>query len=214
MHTFIFDLDNTLYSQELNVFPLIDQRINHYMVSRLGIPASEVDSLRRQYWKEYGVTLNGLMIHYSVDPDDYLEFVHDVDLAGILRPDIRLRKVLEKLDGRKVIFTNGSKSHAENVLSILGLSNIFEDIFDVRVASFRPKPFPEPYLRVLQHLNANPDWCVMIDDLPENLKTAKDLGMQTILIGKSNGFEYVDHCLEKACDIAKLTRDLQSKRKT
>ncbi len=184
------------------------------MVSRLGIPASEVDSLRRQYWKEYGVTLNGLMIHYSVDPDDYLEFVHDVDLAGILRPDIRLRKVLEKLDGRKVIFTNGSKSHAENVLSILGLSNIFEDIFDVRVASFRPKPFPEPYLRVLQHLNANPDWCVMIDDLPENLKTAKDLGMQTILIGKSNGFEYVDHCLEKACDIAKLTRDLQSKRKT
>lgn len=198
MKKYIFDLDNTLYSRTLNVFPLIDQRINSYMTTRLSIPESSVDSLRRQYWKLYGVTLNGLMIHYNVDPEDYLAYVHDVDLKHVLKPDVELKAVLEEIPCSKVIFTNGSRAHAENVLQSLGIENLFDDIFDVRVASFRPKPFPEPYLEILKIMDVQGKDCVMIDDILENLKTAKELEMKTILIGQSIEHEYVDICLDNA----------------
>ncbi len=204
MKTFIFDLDNTLYSKALNVFGLIDQRINRYMHEKLGIPEHEVDSLRRHYWKIHGVTLNGLMIHYDVDPEDFLEFVHDVELKRILKPNKKLRKALKNINSNKVILTNGSIRHAENVLSALEIDDVFQDIFDVRVASFKPKPFPEPYLKVLEILKVPGRDCVMIDDIPENLKTAKDLGMKTILIGLSNGHAFIDLCLEKACALGEI----------
>ncbi|MCA1743299.1 MAG: pyrimidine 5'-nucleotidase [Desulfonatronovibrio sp.] len=201
MKKYIFDLDNTLYCQTLNVFPLIDQRINRYMTTKLGIPEDGVDTLRRQYWKLYGVTLNGLMIHYNVDPEDYLEYVHDVDLKHILKPDKELKTVLREIPCSKVIFTNGSRAHAENVLQNMGLEDLFDDIFDVRVASFRPKPFPEPYLEILKIMDVQGKDCVMIDDIPENLKTAKNLDMKTILIGKSNGQDHIDICLDNASAI-------------
>ncbi len=204
MKTFIFDLDNTLYPESLNVFGLIDHRINRYMHEKLGIPEPEVDVLRRLYWKIYGVTLNGLMIHYNVDPEDFLEFVHDVKLHHILKPNQRLRTSLENLECHKVIFTNGSTRHAENVLSALGIDDMFEQIFDVRVAYFKPKPFPEPYLKILEILNVHGKDCVMIDDIPENLRTAKNLGMKTILIGTHNGHDFIDYCLEKACIIGEI----------
>ncbi|MFN2268335.1 MAG: pyrimidine 5'-nucleotidase [Desulfonatronovibrio sp.] len=201
MKKYIFDLDNTLYCQTLNVFPLIDQRINRYMTTKLGIPEDGVDTLRRQYWKLYGVTLNGLMIHYNVDPEDYLEYVHDVDLKHILKPDKELKTVLREIPCSKVIFTNGSRVHAENVLQNMELEDLFDDIFDVRVASFRPKPFPEPYLEILKIMDVQGKDCVMIDDIPENLKTAKNLDMKTILIGKSNGQDHIDICLDNASAI-------------
>ncbi|MFP4128524.1 MAG: pyrimidine 5'-nucleotidase [Desulfonatronovibrio sp.] len=204
MKTFIFDLDNTLYSKSLNVFGLIDKRINRYMTERVGIPEPEVDALRRHYWKIHGVTLNGLILHHEVDPEDFLEFVHDVDLDGILKPDRKLRIALKNLDARKVIFTNGSIRHAENVLSALGIEDLFEEIFDVRIASFKPKPFPEPYLKVLEAINVSGHECVMIDDILENLRTAKDLGMSTVLIGTTNGHKYVDFCIEEACAITEF----------
>jgi putative hydrolase of the HAD superfamily len=204
MKTFIFDLDNTLYPQSLNVFGLIDKRINRYMREKLNIPEDEVDSLRRSYWKIYGVTLNGLMINYNADPEDYLEFVHDVELNHILKPNQRLRRALQNINSSKVILTNGSTRHAENVLSALGIEDMFQEIFDVRVASFKPKPFPEPYLKILDIMNIHGQDCVMVDDIPENLKTAKDLGMKTILIGRDNGHEYIDYCLEKACIIGEM----------
>jgi len=204
MKKYIFDLDNTLYPESLNVFGLIDKRINRYMHEKLGIPRHKVDSLRRHYWEIYGVTLSGLMVHYHVDPEDFLEFVHDVELSQLLKPNQKLRKALQGICSSKVIFTNGSIKHAENVLSALGIADAFEDIFDVRVASFKPKPFPEPYLKILEIMDVRGRDCVMIDDIPENLKTAKDLEMKTILIGRSNGHEYIDVCLEKACAIGEI----------
>jgi putative hydrolase of the HAD superfamily len=209
MKKFIFDLDNTLYPASLQVFPLIDRRINLYMTSKLGIPEAEVDGLRRRYWKLYGVTLNGLMRHYRVDPEDYLTYVHDVDLSHLLKPNLRLRSSLEKIPGPKVIFTNGSSTHAQNVLNALGIEHLFEDIFDVRVAGFQPKPFSEPYLKVLELMNVSGLECVMIDDIPENLKTAKSVGMKTILVGSSNGHEYIDFCVEKACGVSEIIEMLQ-----
>ncbi len=174
------------------------------MHEKLGIPEHEVDGLRRLYWKVHGVTLGGLMTHYHIDPDDFLEYVHDVELGHILKPNERLRKSLESIHCNKVIFTNGSTRHAENVLSALGIEDIFQEIFDVRVASFKPKPFPEPYIKVMESLNVSGNDCVMIDDIPDNLKTAKDLGMKTILIGGPNGHEYIDMCLEKVCAIGEI----------
>lgn len=205
MKAFIFDLDNTLYPSSLNVFSLIDTRINTYMTRKVGIPEPEVDALRRHYWKIHGVTLNGLIIHHKVDPEDFLEYVHDVDLSGILKPNLKLRSVLRKINSRKVIFTNGSTSHAQNVLSVLGIDDLFEAIFDVRIASFKPKPFPEPYYKVLEAMNVQGNECIMVDDIPQNLKTAKEMGMKTILIGSTNGHDYIDICLEKACAIGEIS---------
>lgn len=209
MKKFIFDLDNTLYPASLQVFPLIDRRINLYMTRKLGIPEAEVDGLRRLYWKLYGVTLNGLMRHYRVDPEDYLRYVHDVDLSTLLKPNLRLRSSLEKIPVPKVIFTNGSSAHAQNVLSALDIEHLFDDIFDVRVAGFLPKPLREPYHKVLDLMNVSGQECVMVDDIPENLKTAKAMGMKTILVGSSNGHEYIDFCVEKACGVSEIIELLQ-----
>ncbi|WP_045219165.1 pyrimidine 5'-nucleotidase [Desulfonatronum thioautotrophicum] len=192
MDAFIFDLDNTLYPASTPLFPLIDARINTYMHERAGIPKERVDHLRRQYWREYGLTMIGLARHHGVDPEDYLEYVHDVDVAAILRPCPELAEALAALPGTKVILTNGSMGHARRVLEVLGLQEVFTEIFDVRLAAYRPKPYPEPYREVLRRLGVPGSRCVMVEDMAENLKTAKDFGMATVLIGPGNGETYVD----------------------
>jgi len=134
MDVLIFDLDNTLYPAEKHLFGLIDVRINLYMTEIVGIPAPEVDALRREYWRLYGVTLQGLIRHHGVDPEDYLLFVHDVDVNSRLGPDPVLRETLAALPQRKAVFTNGSICHASRVLAALGIEDIFEEVYDIRVA--------------------------------------------------------------------------------
>ncbi|WP_429885695.1 pyrimidine 5'-nucleotidase [Geoalkalibacter halelectricus] len=203
MNVNIFDLDNTLYAPERELFSLIDVRINRYMCEVVGIPAAQVDGLRRAYWQKYGVTLGGLMRHYQVDPEDYLEYVHDVDVQARLYPDPGLRAALSALDGLKVVFTNGSRGHAERVLEALGLGDQFSAIFDIRVADYRPKPYADPYQAVLRHLGAQGSQCVMVEDSLPNLKTAKELGMSTVLVGSGEAAPYVDaraSCAEQAAN--------------
>ncbi|NIQ97460.1 MAG: pyrimidine 5'-nucleotidase, partial [Desulfuromonadales bacterium] len=183
MKAILFDLDNTLYAPERRLFSLIDVRINRYMHEVAGIAPEEVDGLRRRYWREYGVTLQGLIRHHGVDPEDYLEYVHDVDVASRLSPDPHLRRQLSDLPLPKVIFTNGSRGHAGRVLHHLGIADQFDDIFDIRVAGYLPKPFRDPYDKVLGHLGICGSDCVMVEDSADNLKTAKDLGMRTVLVG-------------------------------
>lgn len=192
MEAILFDLDNTLYSPQRELFSLIDCRINRYMREVVGIPAEEVDGLRRRYWADYGVTLQGLIRHHGVDPEDYLEYVHDVDVNSRLQPDSALRSALQSLPQRRLVFTNGSRGHAQRVLSSLGLEDVFEEIFDIRVASYLPKPFPEPYRKVLAHIGVSPERCLMVEDSVENLRTAKELGMGTILVGQGDRPDYVD----------------------
>lgn len=201
MKAFIFDLDNTLYSSELQVFPLIDARINDYMYSRLNIPEQEVDKLRRLYWKIYGVTMQGLMRHHGADPEDFLSYVHNLDLRDYLKPDPELRNALQNIDAPRVIFTNATREHALSVLNILELQDLFEHIFDIRTESYLPKPRKEPYLRILESLNMSGPDCVMVDDLPANLKTAKELGMQTVLVGEANGDQFIDCCVQRVCSM-------------
>jgi putative hydrolase of the HAD superfamily len=201
MDAILFDLDNTLYPPERKLFALIDVRINRYMQEVAGIPAAAVDGLRRHYWAEYGVTLGGLIRHHGVDPEDYLEYVHDVDVETHLASDPDLRRALQGLPQRKVVFTNGSSGHAERVLAALGVADQFEELFDIRIAAYRPKPYPEPYRRVVASLGLPASRCVMVEDSPENLRTAKALGMRTVLVGTAPAPAYVDVRIEAAAGI-------------
>lgn len=192
MDVLIFDLDNTLYPAELQLFNLIDVRINRYMIEIVGIPAPEVDALRRSYWRRYGVTMQGLIRHHGIDPEDYLHYVHDVDVASRLTQDPVLRATLAALPQRKVVFTNGSLCHADRVLSTLGIGDLFETVYDIRVAAYQPKPFEEPYLAVLNSLGVAAERCIMIEDSHDNLQTAKRLGMGTILVGTGEKPDFAD----------------------
>jgi len=204
MDVTIFDLDNTLYAPEARLFSLIDVRINRYMTEVVRIEPERVDGLRRLYWQRYGVTLGGLIRHHQVDPEDYLEYVHDVDVALCLRPDQRLRQSLESLSGVKVVFTNGSRDHADRVLQALDLADQFSEIFDIRVAEYCPKPYADPYHRVLAHLGADAERCAMIEDSVDNLRTAKALGMRTVLVGPDRQADYVDARVERAHQVSEV----------
>jgi putative hydrolase of the HAD superfamily len=201
MDFILFDLDNTLYLPDHELFTLVDQRIISYMVEVVGIPREEVDDLRRSYWQRYGLTMRGLMRHHGIDPEDYLAYVHDVDVAGRLRPDPELRRALQALPLRRVIFTNSSFDHSVRVLNALGLSDTFEEIFDIRVAGYLPKPYPEPYRAVLSRIGTSADRCIMVEDSADNLRTAKDLGMGTILVGNGATHPFVDVTVRDAVDV-------------
>lgn len=192
MDLLIFDLDNTLYPPQRQLFDLIDVRINRFMIERAGIPAGEVDGLRRAYWRAYGVTLQGLIRHHGVDPEDYLHYVHDVDVTSRLDPDPQLAAALSALPQRKAVFTNGTTQHAERVLNALGIAGHFDELFDIRVANYLPKPFAEPFQAVLAAVGLPARRCAMIEDTRDNLRTAKELGMTTVLVGEGETPAYVD----------------------
>jgi putative hydrolase of the HAD superfamily len=201
MDALIFDLDNTLYPAEKHLFGLIDVRINRYMTEVVGIPAAEVDALRREYWRLYGVTLQGLIRHHAVDPEDYLGYVHDVDVNARLTPDPALRRAIAALPQRKAVLTNGSICHARRVLAALAIDDLFEEVYDIRVADYQPKPWPEPYHATFERMGVRPQRCIMIEDSRENLQTAKRLGMGTVLVGAGATPDYVDVHLDSARQI-------------
>jgi putative hydrolase of the HAD superfamily len=195
MQCILFDLDNTLYPPCCDLFSLIDTRINRYMHEVVGIPLENVDSLRRRYWQDYGVTMRGLMRHHRVDPEDYLHYVHDVDVRSRLQPDPELRQALLSLPQSRVVFTNSSRAHTDRVLDALGIADLFDAVFDIRVADYMPKPYLEPYQRVLDQLGLAGSQCVMVEDSVANLRPAKQLGMATILVGDAVPESFVDRHL-------------------
>jgi putative hydrolase of the HAD superfamily len=179
-----FDLDDTLYPRTAGVVPRVDRRINRFLEERVGIAAGEVDETRRRYWREHGTTLRGLMLHHAVDPDEYLAFVHDVDLDDVLAPDAALAALLEALPGRKAVFTNGSRRHAERVLARLGVSAAFVAVYALEDLGYVPKPFPTAYETVLRLAAVEAATATMLDDNPLNLPPAKAIGMRTIGVGE------------------------------
>jgi len=206
MRYIIFDLDNTLYPKEIGLFTLVDQRINEYIKTRLDIDHDLVENLRLNYMDEYGTTLGGLIVHHEVDPDEYLNFVHDIDLEEILSDDLELRGLLERIAIDKVIFTNGSSNHATRVLKTLGIKDCFPRIFDIKFMDYVAKPAPRSYQKVLDALGVDGTECLLIEDLARNLLPAKRLGMTTVLIGeeKSSGIDFtiedifgIDRVLDK-----------------
>ncbi len=187
----VFDLDNTLYPADCNLFSQIDKRMGAFIAERLGVSSEEAHRLRKHYYYTYGTTLAGLMRQHDVHPDDFLEYVHDIDLAVVeAAPD--LGAAIDLLPGQKYVFTNGSMQHAERVLNKLGLTEHFDDMFDIRSADFVPKPDPATYDRFLKAHGVSAPEAAMFDDLPHNLKPAHALGMTTVLVA-CGATDHPDH---------------------
>ena len=180
----VFDLDNTLYSPEEDIFSQIDKRMTEFIISKFSVNEEEAFNIQKKYFLEYGTTLSGLMKRENIDPDEFLEFVHDINLE-ILKPNIELSKIIKNLPGDKFIFTNGSKKHAENVLKQLEMSGIFDDIFDIKESNFIPKPNINAYLNFIDKTKIEPDVSIMFEDIGRNLEAAKKLGMRTVLIKRN-----------------------------
>jgi len=180
----VFDLDNTLYSPEEDIFSQIDKRMTEFIISKFSVNEEEAFNIQKKYFLEYGTTLSGLMKRENIDPDEFLEFVHDINLE-ILKPNIELSKIIKNLPGDKFIFTNGSKKHAENVLKQLEMSGIFDDIFDIKESNFIPKPNINAYLNFIDKTKIEPDVSIMFEDIGRNLEAAKKLGMKTVLIKRN-----------------------------
>ena len=202
MEAVLFDLDNTLYHPARELFSLIDVRINRYMSDIVGIAPDDVDGLRRQYWADYGVTLQGLIRHHDIDAEDYLHYVHDIDVKSRIAADPVLRDRLDDIDAPCYVFTNGSRAHAERVLACLGIDQQFDEIFDIRIASYRPKPFQDPYREVLRKIDCQPERSIMVEDSIDNLMTARALGMKTVLVREQEPDGRFDAHVESAAEAA------------
>lgn len=179
--TWIFDLDNTLYRGDNGFFSQIDKKMNEFIVSALDVTLEDAAQMRHEYYVSYGSTLSGLMSNHGVEPERFLEYVHDIDLSPIAAAP-ELAQALTALPGRRFIFTNGSRRHAERVVEKLGVSGCFDDVFDIAAAGFTPKPAREAYDRFLRRLDVQPRAAAMFEDLPHNLENPHDLGMQTVLV--------------------------------
>lgn len=181
--TWIFDLDNTLYPPEENIFSQIDKKMTTFIAENLKISHEEAFNIQKQNFIDHGTTLAGFMNtgNSKINPDKFLEYVHDINLNS-LKEDNKLRKILLMLPGKKYIFTNGTKKHAENVLKKLNLENIFQSIFGIKEANYLPKPNIETYNLFLKINNIDPKTSIMFEDMGRNLIPAKELGITTVLL--------------------------------
>ena len=181
IRSWIFDLDNTLYPRHSNLFAQVDVRIRDYVQRFLSLEPDAAQVLQRDYYRRYGTTLRGLILEHGIAPDDFLEYVHDIDHSPVM-PDPVLAAAITRLPGKRYILTNGSRPHAEKVMARLGLGADFEDIFDIVRADLLPKPHPDTYARFLAESGVAPGEAAMFEDLARNLEVPKDLGMATVLI--------------------------------
>jgi putative hydrolase of the HAD superfamily len=182
--TLFFDLDDTLYPSSSGLWHAIKDRMNLYMLERLGISEKDVPILREQYFKMYGTTLRGLQERHNVDKEDFLAFVHDLPLKNYLRPNPVLREVLSSLPTHNLIFTNADVPHARRVLAALQLDDLFDTVVDVNAVAPYCKPMPESFAIAMELANEpDPRKCVMIDDLPRTTRAALNVGMASLLYG-------------------------------
>ena len=177
----LFDLDNTLYSGKTKVFEQIDKKMSKYISEKLNVDIKEAKEIQKSYFYQYNTTLYGLIKNHKINPDEFLNFVHDIDIS-FLKKDLDLAQELEKLDGKKIIFTNGSRKHAINITQRLGIDQYFDDIFDIVDCDFIPKPSIKPYKKLVEKHKIDPNLCVFIEDIARNLKPAYEMGMKTVWI--------------------------------
>ena len=177
----LFDLDNTLYSGKTKVFEQIDKKMSKYISEKLNVDINEARKIQKSYFYQYNTTLYGLVKNHKIDADDFLDFVHDIDIS-FLNKDPQLAQELKNLDGTKIIFTNGSRRHAINITKKLGIDQYFDDIFDIVESDFIPKPSVHPYKKLVKKHKIDPNLCVFIEDIARNLKPAYEMGMKTVWI--------------------------------
>jgi putative hydrolase of the HAD superfamily len=185
--TLFIDLDDTLYPSSSGVWDAIGVRMNDYIHERLGIPREDVSHVRETLFKTYGTTLHGLQQTYGIDPVDFLNYVHAVPLADMLTPDPEIRRALLSLPQRKIILTNSDIHHAQRVLTLLNLSDCFEQIIDIHAIQPHCKPMEEAFLRALSLAGSpKPEECLLADDGVNNIAAARRLGFFTVYVGDDN----------------------------
>jgi putative hydrolase of the HAD superfamily len=184
MDSWVFDLDNTLYPADTAVMSQVEQRMTLYVMRLLDLDRENARRVQKTYWREYGTTLNGLMSNHDVNMGDFLDFVHDVD-HSVITPNPELAGHVAALEGKRVVFTNGSRKHAEKVIDRLGLNGLFDDLYDIEAAQYLPKPHRASFERFTRHFDITPNSAVMFEDSPANLETAADMGFTTVLIRAS-----------------------------
>ena len=182
----IFDLDDTLHDASRHVFPHINREMTRYMMDHLGLDEAAACALRRHYWERYGATLHGLMRHHGTDPHHFLHHTHQFpDLSAMVMQTRGLCDMLDRLAGRKVVFTNAPMAYARRVLGLLRVGHCFERVFSIESTRFQPKPARAGFMRLLSRLQVPATRCVMIEDSLPALKTARQLGMKTVFISRS-----------------------------
>jgi putative hydrolase of the HAD superfamily len=191
----IFDLDNSLYPASANLFELIDLRMGRFIQQLLGCGPVEARRIQKQYFQEHGTTLAGLMAENGVDPHDFLDFVHDIELARISADPVMV-DTISRLPGRRFVFTNGDAGYAARVVDRLGLAGLFEGIYDIHAMDYVPKPDPRPYAAMCERHAIEPGRALFIEDMARNLAPAKALGMTTVWI--DNGSELGSHDADPA----------------
>ena len=189
----IFDLDNTLYPAECDLFRQVDQRMGAFIAELLDVGLEQARKVQKDYYHRYGTTLAGLMKEHGLQPQRFLDYVHDIDLAPVA-PSPALAAALDALEGRKFIFTNGSRDHAVNVAGKLGVLDRFDGVFDIAASGYVPKPKLDAYQRLVDAFAIDPRTAAMFEDLPHNLEMAHVLGMSTVLVTST----FFDHPAQRA----------------
>jgi len=216
VETWIFDLDNTLYAARHNLFDQVEGRITDYVVELLDLPRDEARTVQKQYFRDHGTTLNGLVKLHDCKPEAFLAYVHDIDYSPI-PADPDLDRALHALPGRKLVFTNGDAPHAERAMERLGVAHHFDGVFDIVASDYIPKPEPVVYDVLVAEHDIDPRRAVFFEDIARNLKPAKNLGMITVWIegesvyaraGADDG--HIDHRAEELTPwLIALSRSLQ-----
>jgi putative hydrolase of the HAD superfamily len=188
----IFDLDNTLYPAACNLFAEVDMRMGAFIAKYLGVPFAHARHLQKSYYRQFGTTLSGLMQVHKLDPQEFLDYVHDIDLSPVPEAP-ELAAALAALPGRRLIYPTGSRRHAERVAEKLGVLHLFEDICDIAACGFVPKPQPDAFDRMVRRHGVAPRAAAMFEDMPHNLEVPHALGMTTVLVHS----QYMDHPVQQ-----------------
>ena len=181
--TWLFDLDNTLHNASPHIFPHINRSMREYIERHLGVDKDEATRLRQTYWDRYGATLTGLVRHHGVDPRHFLHETHQFeDLHRMVVFERGLKAMLQRLPGRKIIFSNAPRHYTEAVLRLAGIRHEFDAVYSIEQLRYRPKPAISGFLRILRRERLDAKRCVMVEDSLANLVTAKRLGIRTVWV--------------------------------
>ncbi|MBC9073847.1 pyrimidine 5'-nucleotidase [Thauera sp. CAU 1555] len=199
----LFDLDNTLHNASPHIFPHINRSMTAYLERHLGLSTDEANALRVGYWRRYGATLTGLMRHHGTDPHHFLDETHRFDrLHELMVFDRALGGLLRTLPGPKIVFSNGPQRYAETVLELMGVRRLFADVFGIERMKLHPKPAIRAYREVLRAHRLNPRRCILVEDSPDNLRTARRLGIRTVWVSRSlRSPAYVDLKIASVLDL-------------
>ena len=196
----IFDLDNTLYPASVNLFGQINTKMSNYIMKLVNVDQETAEKMRAEYWKKYGTSLAGLMQNYEIDPNDFLKVVHDIDFS-VLPKDLDLLDALNKLPGRKLVYTNGTVPYAREVLKYRGVLSVFDEIYGIEDAAYIPKPFPEAFEIIFSKAKIVHNTSAMFEDEERNLEVPFKLGLKTILVSDvQSNKKYVNYSIKRLSD--------------